>query len=84
MYFRENLTNCMPYTMGLPYTSNNQYVSWHRRDNLKMIADKHVRLISGTCYCDSLYYFEGSNNGSSWTTIAEIHATDCDYKYMLT
>lgn len=85
MYFRQNLTNCLPNTMGLPYCGNNQYVSWYRRDNLKMIADKHVRLISGSCYCyESLYYFEGSDNGSSWTTIAEINVTDYDYTYLLT
>ena len=84
MYFRESLTNCMPNTMGLPYCYNNRYVSWTRRDGLKMIADKHVRIISGQCYYDSLYYFEGSNNGSSWTTITEIRVDDYDYTYMLT
>ena len=44
----------------VPYMSNGSYVSWTRRDGLKMVADKHIRLRLSECYCNSTFAFEGS------------------------
>ena len=68
----------------VPYMSNGSYVSWSRRDGLKMVADKHVRLRLSECYCCATFAFEGSENGTVWTEIARIQTDSSDYTHPLT
>jgi hypothetical protein len=55
-----------------PHFPNGSYVSWTRRDGLKMVADKHIRFRLADCYSNSTFAFEGSENGTVWTEIARI------------
>ena len=63
--------------------TNGSYISWTRRDGLKMVADKHVRLRLSDCYCCATFAFEGSENGTTWTEIARIQTSSNDYTYTL-
>jgi len=49
-----------------------------------MVADKHVRIRTSDCYCNSTFAFEGSENGTAWTEIARIQTDSTDYTYPLT
>lgn len=68
----------------VPYFPNGSYVSWTRRDGLKMVADKQVRMRISDCYVNSIFAFEGSENGTVWTEIARIQTNSNDYTYQLT
>ena len=83
-FFWNNWGNCGPWSSPPPYFSSNQTVSWHRTDNLKMIANSHVRILFGSCYGPCTCYFEGSENGTTWTTIATMPCDNWDYTYTLT
>ena len=67
-----------------PYMSNGSYISWTRRDGLKMVADKHIRFRLADCYSNSTFAFEGSENGTVWTEIARIQTNSNDYTHPLT
>lgn len=71
---------CPPW-QGSPDFNTDQYVSWSRTDQLKMIASNYVKLKFGSCRSPVACYFEGSNDNESWTSILTLPCDNGEWEY---